>query len=119
MNVIVDLAKIKTDKVDALVLAKLLRCDYLPRVWEPDAATQRLRRLTHRRASLVADRTAIKNRLHAVLAELDQARQWPLPRRKLESSEETNQVVQLDAKLVRLVVRFEPHLEEFLEEYVA
>src|SRR5437868_610177 len=32
-------AKVKTDKVDAEVLAQLLRCDYLPRVWQPDAAT--------------------------------------------------------------------------------
>ena len=61
-------AKIKTDKVDARVLAQLLRCDFLPRVWEPDAATQELRRLASRRASLVADRTAVKNRLHSVLA---------------------------------------------------
>jgi transposase len=61
-------AKVKTDKVDAHVLAQLLRCDFLPRVWEPDAGTQELRRLCSRRASLVADRTAIKNRLHAVLA---------------------------------------------------
>jgi transposase len=62
-------AKVKTDKVDALVLAQLLRCDFLPRVWEPDEATQELRRLSSRRASLVADRTGIKNRLHAVLAQ--------------------------------------------------
>jgi transposase len=61
-------AKVKTDKVDALVLAQLLRCDFLPRVWEPDAATQELRRLASRRSSLVADQTALKNRLHAVLA---------------------------------------------------
>jgi transposase len=61
-------AKVKTDKVDARVLAQLLRCDFLPRVWEPDAATQELRRLASRRSSLVADRTAIKNRLHSVLA---------------------------------------------------
>jgi transposase len=61
-------AKVKTDKVDALVLAQLLRCDFLPRVWEPDEATQQLRRLTNRRAALVADRTGVKNRLHAVLA---------------------------------------------------
>jgi transposase len=61
-------AKIKTDKVDAEVLAQLLRLDYLPRVWEPDEATQELRRLTSRRAALVADRTEIKNRLHSVLA---------------------------------------------------
>ncbi|MEW6253728.1 MAG: IS110 family transposase, partial [Planctomycetota bacterium] len=60
-------AKIKTDRVDALVLAQLLRCDYLPRVWEPDEKTRRMRRLTSRRASLVADRTGIKNRVHSVL----------------------------------------------------
>ncbi len=62
-------AKIKTDKVDAHVLAQLLRCDFLPRVWEPDPATQEIRRLTSRRASLVADRTTVKNRLHSVLAQ--------------------------------------------------
>jgi len=53
--------------VDALVLAQLLRCEYLPGVWQPDEPTQQLRSLTHRRASLVSDRTAIKNRLHSVL----------------------------------------------------
>jgi transposase len=60
-------AKIKTDKVDARVLAELLRADYLPAVWQPDAETQRLRRLTHRRAALVSDRTRVKNRLHSIL----------------------------------------------------
>lgn len=60
-------AKVKTDKVDALVLAQLLRMDYLPRVWEPDDATRELRRTCSRRASLVSDRTTVKNRLHAVL----------------------------------------------------
>src|ERR1051325_1685882 len=60
-------AKVKTDKVDALVLAQLLRCDFLPRVWEPNAPTQHLRRLTGRRASLVMDATMIKNRIHALL----------------------------------------------------
>jgi transposase len=60
-------AKVKTDKVDAEVLAQLLRADFLPRVWQPDEATQRLRALTTHRAQLVADRTRLKNRLHAVL----------------------------------------------------
>ena len=60
-------AKIKTDKVDSRVLAELLRCNYLPVVWQPDAETQRLRRLTHRRAALVSDRTRLKNRLHSIL----------------------------------------------------
>lgn len=60
-------AKIKTDRVDARVLAQLLASDFLPRVWRPDPETQRRRRLASRRASLVGDRTKIKNRLHAVL----------------------------------------------------
>jgi transposase len=60
-------AKIKTDKVDARVLAELLRADYLPRVWQPDGATRQLRQQTSRRAALVADRTRLKNRLHAEL----------------------------------------------------
>ncbi|HKW35528.1 MAG TPA: transposase [Candidatus Acidoferrum sp.] len=60
-------AKIKTDKVDSRVLAELLRCDYLPEVSEPDQETQRLRRLTHRRAAFVRDRTRLKNRLQSIL----------------------------------------------------
>ena len=60
-------AKSKTAKVDAEVLAHLLRCNFLPRVWEPSVGTQALRRLTARRAALVMDKTAIKNRIPAVL----------------------------------------------------
>jgi len=61
-------AKVKTDKVDALVLAQLLRCDFLPRVWQPDEATSLLRELTSRRTALVQDRTAVRNRIHSLLA---------------------------------------------------
>jgi len=60
-------AKIKTDRVDALVLAQLLRSDFLPRVWQPDPATRHLRSLSTERANLVADQTRLKNRIHAVL----------------------------------------------------
>ncbi|MDQ7005866.1 MAG: IS110 family transposase [Acidobacteriota bacterium] len=68
-------AKIKTDKVDALVLAQLLRVDYLPKVWIPDSQTRIIRQMTSHRASLVGDRTRIKNRIHAVLHQ----RLIPLP----------------------------------------
>lgn len=61
-------AKIKTDKVDAHVLAQLLRCGYLPSVWQPDEGTKGNRELVARRASLVRQRIVIKNRIHAVLA---------------------------------------------------
>jgi transposase len=63
-------AKVKTDKIDAEVLANLLRCDFLPDVWEPDASTQKLRHLTGVRSALVADRTRMKNRIHSILAGL-------------------------------------------------
>lgn len=60
-------AKVKTDKVDALVLAQLLRADFLPRVWIPDQHTKDVRALCTHRSCLVADRTRVKNRIHALL----------------------------------------------------
>ena len=61
-------AKRKTDDIDAATLAELLAADYLPPVWQPDEATRRLRRLVSHRAGLVRDRTAVRNRVTAVLA---------------------------------------------------
>lgn len=48
-------AKVKTDKVDARVLAELGAADFIPPVWSPDAETIALRRRVAHRASL-ADR---------------------------------------------------------------
>jgi transposase len=59
-------AKIKTDKVDANVLAQLLRVDFLPAVWIPDRETRNLRQRMGRRRSLVQQKTAVKNRMHSV-----------------------------------------------------
>jgi len=50
-------AKVKTDKVDAAILAQLLAADFLPPVWMPDAATSALRRQVLRRAHIVRQRT--------------------------------------------------------------
>ena len=61
-------ANIKTDKVDALVLAQLLRCDYLPSVWVPTSDIEDKRALAARRSALVSQRTAVRNRIHSVLA---------------------------------------------------
>lgn len=61
-------AHVKTDKIDAEVLAQLLRCNYFPRVWRPDEATLALRELTGRRTALVSQRTAVRNRIHSTLA---------------------------------------------------
>lgn len=60
-------AKVKTDKVDAAVLAELLAADYLPGVWLPDEATHALRRQVARRAHIVRQRTRLKNQVQSIL----------------------------------------------------
>ena len=60
-------AKVKTDKVDARILAQLLAADFLPPVWLPDDRTRSLRRQVSRRAHVVRQRTRIKNQVHAIL----------------------------------------------------
>jgi transposase len=61
-------AKVKTDRIDAVVLAKLHAAGFLPEVWQPDETTERLRRDVGRRAVIVQARTRLKNRVHAVLS---------------------------------------------------
>ena len=53
-------ARIKTDKIDAGVLASLRAANFLPEIWLPDAETERLRRLVARRNQVVRHRTRIK-----------------------------------------------------------
>ena len=60
-------AKIKTDKMDARTLVKLLAAGFLPEVWIGDEKTRVLRRLISRRAQLVKQRTQAKNEIHGVL----------------------------------------------------
>jgi transposase len=60
-------AKIKTDKIDARVLAELSRVGYLPEVWLPDEDTEALRQFITDRTSLVRRRTECKNTIHSVL----------------------------------------------------
>src|SRR5213596_881084 len=60
-------AKVKTDKVDAPVLAQLLAAGFLPSVWLADEETQALRRQVARRAHIVRQRTRLKNRVQAIL----------------------------------------------------
>jgi transposase len=61
-------AKVKTDKIDATILAQLLRTDLVPRAYLAPPAIRALRDLLRLRASLVRTRTSLKNRVHALLA---------------------------------------------------
>lgn len=58
----------KTDKLDAAMLARLLRADLIPTSYVPPPAYQQLRDLTRARARLSRRRTEAKNELHAMLA---------------------------------------------------
>jgi transposase len=60
-------ARVKTDTVDAKVLADLLAADLIPAVWIGDERARMLRGLVSRRRGLVKRRTQIKNEISAVL----------------------------------------------------
>lgn len=58
-------AKIKTDAIDAKVLAKLYAAGFLPEVWIPDAATLARRRQVTRRTQLVRQRVRLKSMIQS------------------------------------------------------
>ena len=60
-------AKVKTDKIDAAVLAKLHASGFLPEVWMPDEETEARRRVVAERTQLVSQMTHLKNRIQSVL----------------------------------------------------
>lgn len=60
-------ARVKTDKVDAKILAQLHSAGFLPEVWSADGETQGLRRLVSERAALVRSIRRVKSRVQAVL----------------------------------------------------
>jgi len=60
-------AKIKTDKIDAQILAHLIRSDFLPTSYLPPPDIRDLRNIVRQRAYLVKLRTELKNKIHAEL----------------------------------------------------
>lgn len=60
-------AKLKNDRIDSATLAHLLRCDLLPEAWMADETTRELRLQVRTRATLVRQRTRLKNQVHAIL----------------------------------------------------
>jgi transposase len=66
MRAIVD-GRAKTDKLDAALLAKLLRADLIPTAYVPPRSYASLRELTRARARISRHKTEAKNELHALL----------------------------------------------------
>jgi transposase len=61
-------AKVKTDKVDSVTLAHLLRSNLLPLSYVPEKPVRLNRELLRYRASLVKIQTGVKNKIHTILA---------------------------------------------------
>jgi len=61
-------ARAKTDRLDARLLAQLLRANLIPTAYVPPARYQQLRDLTRSRARLSHGATLAKNQMHALLA---------------------------------------------------
>jgi transposase len=60
-------AKVKTDKIDSIMLATLLRGGFVAECYVPSDETMRFRELVRYRANLVRERTRMKNQVHAYL----------------------------------------------------
>ena len=61
-------ARIKTDRIDSATLAHLLRTDLVPRSYLAPQSLRETREVLRFRVQLVRLRTAVKNRVHALLA---------------------------------------------------
>jgi transposase len=60
-------ARLMNDKVSSETLAHLLRADLLPTAYIPDQQTRDIREVLRMHAFLTAQRTRLKNRVHAIL----------------------------------------------------
>lgn len=60
-------ARIKTDSVDASTLADLLRANLVSESYIPTKEIRTLRDVVRQRASLIKERTRIKNKIHAIM----------------------------------------------------
>ncbi|MCU4162024.1 IS110 family transposase [Acidiphilium sp. AL] len=60
-------ARVKTDKIDAVMLARLQAAGFLPEVWAADDDTVRRRRQATERMGLLEETVRLKSRIHAIL----------------------------------------------------
>ncbi|MCH6546763.1 MAG: IS110 family transposase [Deltaproteobacteria bacterium] len=103
-------ARLKSDKVDARMLAKLLKADLLPTVWIPGERERYIRELLSHRGRLVRARTGVINELHAVYAKRNMevlGKAWlkahPVPYRVKELSGYGPRIVKENVDLLRFV----------------
>jgi transposase len=103
-------ARLKSDRVDALMLARLLKADLLPTVWIPREPERHTRELLAHRARLGRARTAVINELHALYAKRNLAlrgmvwlRAQPAPVHLPDLTGYAPRIVEEDVALLRLL----------------
>lgn len=64
-------ARIKNDRLDASILADLLRADLIPACYVPSPEIRALREMTRHHIVLTQAKTRVKNRLHGLLTKLN------------------------------------------------
>lgn len=116
-------ARLKSDKVDAVMLARLLKADFLPTVWIPGERERYVRELLAHRVKLVRTRTAVINELHAVYAKRNievPGMIWhrirPMPWRAEELSGYAPHIVSENAELLKLINQQIQKLDKELKE---
>lgn len=60
-------AKIKTDRIDAKILANLLRADLVPNAYVPGKSTREVKKVLRQRMFFVRLMTMTKNRIHTII----------------------------------------------------
>lgn len=110
-------ARAKTDKLDAALLAKLLRADLIPQAYVPPEPIQQLRDVARGRARLVWEATRAKNQIQTLLG----ARNLHPPAKTLLSKAGLKWLRELDLGPAGAVARDEllRRLEHFTRELQA
>lgn len=104
-------AKVKTDKVDALTLAQLLRADLIPRAHMVSPELRPLRDLLRTRLHLVEKRTSAKNSVQRLLEKYNVAEPSNLPDEAvLQAGLFDEQIELLNGQIRRIEKELQPHL---------
>jgi transposase len=104
-------AKVKTDTVDALTLAQLLRADLIPRAHMVSPELRPLRDLLRTRLHLVEKRTSAKNSVQRLLEKYNVPNPGALPdEATLQASLYAEQIELLTEQIARIEKQLQPQL---------
>jgi len=115
-------AKIKTDKRDSEVLAHLLRMNMIPEVYRRSVENRQAQRVLRQRAFYVSAMTALKNRVHALLAQQREEVREEVARETNIFSEKGQKVLlgldlaRGEKRLLEALLKTYRHLETRIEE---